>query len=215
MPFKSLTAAALLFLLGALLARAQVARASLSGTVYDSSGAVVPAATVTVIDRERNTRSARSTNEAGRFLFSDLNPGHFDLEASKPGFKKIRTAGIVLEVSEKLELNPKLETGADKRIGDGDCRRGGTGEGERNGERRGWRQGSLRPAPQCQGFLFPVAVGTECPRRRAGRFERGGSVDQRRQNVGRGGGRGRVAGHCHRSESGPGGSQPGLQRRPG
>jgi hypothetical protein len=111
MPFKSLTAAALLFLLGTLPARAQVARASLSGTVYDSSGAVVPAATVTVIDREHNTRSARSTNEAGRFLFSDLNPGHFDLEAAKSGFKKSRTAGIVLEVSEKLELNPKLELG--------------------------------------------------------------------------------------------------------
>src|SRR5260370_39931860 len=112
MPFKSLTAAALLFLLGTFPARAQVARASLSGTVYDSSGAVVPAATVTVIDREHNTRSARSTNEAGRFLISDLNPGHFDLEAAKPGFKKSRTAGVRLSRSGKGSCNSKVDTGA-------------------------------------------------------------------------------------------------------
>ncbi len=172
MPFKSLTAAALLFLLGTLPARAQVARASLSGTVYDSSGAVVPAATVTVIDREHNTRSARSTNEAGRFLFSDLNPGHFDLEAAKPGFKKSRTAGIVLEVSEKLELNPKLELG---QTSESVTVTAAAVELERASG-----QGSLGPAPQCEGFLFAVAVGPERPRRRTGRFERGGSFHQRR-----------------------------------
>ncbi len=70
---------------------AQTARASISGTVYDSSGAVVPAATLTVTDTERNINDIRKANGAGRYLFSDLTPGNYTLEAGAPGFKKYRT----------------------------------------------------------------------------------------------------------------------------
>ena len=89
----------------------QTARASLSGTVYDSSGAVVPAAKVTVTDTERNISDSRTTNEVGRYLFTDLNPGNYELEATATGFKKYRTTGILVEVGQKLEMNPKLELG--------------------------------------------------------------------------------------------------------
>src|SRR5215472_2900894 len=90
---------------------AQAARATLSGTVYDASGAAVPNAKVTVIDTERNISDTRIANEVGRYLFTDLNPGHYELQADAQGFKKSRTTGILLEVSQKFELNPTLELG--------------------------------------------------------------------------------------------------------
>jgi hypothetical protein len=91
---------------------AQTARASISGTVYDSSGAVVPAATLTATDTERNISDTRKANGAGRYLFSDLTPGNYTLEAGAAGFKKYRTTNIVLEVGQRLELSPTLQVGA-------------------------------------------------------------------------------------------------------
>lgn len=91
--------------------RAQSARATLSGTVYDKSGAVIPLATVEITNRDRNTHDVRTANEVGRYFFSDLNPGTYGLEVTAPGFKVSRTEQLVLDVGEQLEVNPKLEVG--------------------------------------------------------------------------------------------------------
>jgi hypothetical protein len=90
---------------------AQSARATVSGTVYDKSGAVIPSALVKITNSERNTNDIHTANEVGRFLFSDLNPGHYVLEVTAPGFKANRTSDLVLEVGEQLEISPRLEIG--------------------------------------------------------------------------------------------------------
>ena len=108
----TVTFPALCFVAAPVCAWGQAARASLSGTVYDASGAAVPGATVAMTDQERNATDTRKANEAGRYLFADVTPGSYIFEAVAPGFKKHRTTSLVLEVGQRLELNPTLEVGA-------------------------------------------------------------------------------------------------------
>ncbi|MEX2263903.1 MAG: TonB family protein [Bryobacteraceae bacterium] len=59
--------------------------ASLSGTVYDPSGAVVPGASIALTDSTGGMRQSTATN-AGQFSFADLPAGRYDLEVRVPGF---------------------------------------------------------------------------------------------------------------------------------
>jgi hypothetical protein len=85
---------------------------SVSGTVYDTSQAVVPAATVTLTNTARNTADTRAANQVGRFLFSNLVPGPYRLEVSAAGFAPKTITDIVLTVDRKLDLNVVLAVGA-------------------------------------------------------------------------------------------------------
>ena len=78
---------------------AQVApTASLAGTVTDSSGAVVPAASVTVTNRGTQFARTSTTGANGRFLLTLLPIGSYSLEASAPGFATYQQTGITLNV---------------------------------------------------------------------------------------------------------------------
>lgn len=105
----ALSAPVLLFVL-AVTAGAQVST-SVSGTVYDSSQAVVPAAAVTLTNTARNAVDVRNTNEVGRFLFSNLVPGPYQLDVSAPGFAAKTITGIMLTADCKLDLNIVLGVG--------------------------------------------------------------------------------------------------------
>src|SRR5258708_29491115 len=76
---------------------AQDFRARISGQVTDSSGAIIPDATVVVTSLERNTSSETVTNSVGRYLVQFLLPGHYTVTVEKKGFKKIVRTGISLE----------------------------------------------------------------------------------------------------------------------
>jgi len=60
--------------------------ASVSGTVYDPSGAVVPSAGVVLISAATGARQTANTLETGQFSFTGLPGGDYRLEISKPGF---------------------------------------------------------------------------------------------------------------------------------
>ena len=70
---------------------AQTGPATLQGTVYDTTGAVMPGVTVTLEDATQ-MKYASTTNATGRFAFSNVQPGHYGLEASLPGFRTLRQA---------------------------------------------------------------------------------------------------------------------------
>lgn len=73
----------------AALRAAQTGPAMLSGTVYDPTGAVMPGVTLTLEDAtQMNTET--KTNPAGRFAFSNVQPGHYTLAASLPGFRTLK-----------------------------------------------------------------------------------------------------------------------------
>jgi hypothetical protein len=80
------------------------------GSVTDQSGAVISGAAVTLTDA--NTRSARreTTNEAGRYVFVDVNPGNYALTVSKQGFSTAETQTEV-KVGSQSTLNLSLQVG--------------------------------------------------------------------------------------------------------
>jgi TonB family protein len=68
---------------------------ALRGTVYDSTGAVLPQVSVTLIDArledaQQQTKPVATTNAAGRFEFAPVSPGRYILEASAPAFRSLR-----------------------------------------------------------------------------------------------------------------------------
>ncbi len=57
------------------------------GQVTDSSNAVVPAATVTVINRDTGLKRSAKTDDAGRFNFPQLKPGSYTVRVEAPGIR--------------------------------------------------------------------------------------------------------------------------------
>src|SRR6185436_14938362 len=69
------------------LAYGQASFARVSGTVQDSSGAIVPGVTVTATDVNTNVAKTEITNETGVYNFVSLLPGSYKLSVSLPGFQ--------------------------------------------------------------------------------------------------------------------------------
>src|SRR5882757_4784071 len=66
---------------------AQIDTGVISGRVTDSSGAIVPAAQVTIIQTETNTESKSETNSDGVYRVPSLRPGPYRVSVTASGFK--------------------------------------------------------------------------------------------------------------------------------
>jgi hypothetical protein len=64
--------------------------ATLTGSIVDQSGSVLPGVAVTVYNTTRNSRQEGVTNASGRFELVGLAPGSYALEADLPGFERSR-----------------------------------------------------------------------------------------------------------------------------
>ncbi len=84
---------------------------SLTGTVQDSSGAVLVGATVTVTNLATNVARTWTTNEAGLYSATGLLPGPHKVEASLDGFKTAVVESILLDVNASLKVDLTLEVG--------------------------------------------------------------------------------------------------------
>lgn len=97
-----------LLLLSAL-AQSQVATTSLRGTVFDANGAVLPGASVTIIDPTTGFSRATKTNAQGEYQFPQLPPATYVLTTSAPGFATIRQSGIQLLVDTPATVNVTMK----------------------------------------------------------------------------------------------------------
>jgi len=97
-------------ILGLLPAQAQF-NASLSGTVTDQTGAIIPGATVTLVDKETNQTRTTTTSPAGLFDFNALAPDHYSLSVERQGFKKRSVDQVVLIPEQPNVLNMQMELG--------------------------------------------------------------------------------------------------------
>ena len=84
---------------------------TISGIVSDSSGAVVPGATVRVINVSTNVVTTLTTNGAGVYAATSLNPGVYNVEAEAKGFKTAIVKEITLEVDANPKINLTLQVG--------------------------------------------------------------------------------------------------------
>jgi Carboxypeptidase regulatory-like domain len=84
---------------------------SISGTVTDQSGAVVPNATVVVTSLDRGGRSTATTESSGRYVVPSLLPGRYSLTVRASGFKTFVNQGFRLLVNEAQTINVRMEVG--------------------------------------------------------------------------------------------------------
>jgi hypothetical protein len=100
---------AVLWLMPAL---AQQTTGSISGTVTDTSGAVMPAVEVKLTNTNTASVSTTSTDHVGNYQFLLLPPGVYSIEVSHKGFKTLRREGIIVEVNRSLGVPITLAVGA-------------------------------------------------------------------------------------------------------
>ena len=85
---------------------------SFTGTVKDSSGAIVPNASVKVRSVDSGREWQNTGNELGIYYVPTLPPGQYTLTAEMPGFKRLVTNAITLEVNQTARVDLTLEVGA-------------------------------------------------------------------------------------------------------
>ena len=90
---------------------AQVATGTIEGVVRDSSGGIVPNATVTVQNVDTNQTRTLTTNEAGEYRAPALQVGHYTVKVEKDGFRTLTQQGLTLEVQQELVVNADMQVG--------------------------------------------------------------------------------------------------------
>ena len=90
---------------------AQVVGATLTGTVTDSSGAVIPNVQVSINDISTNVVRTVSTNAAGLYIAPNLQPGSYEVKVAAPGFRTRLEKGITLTVGAQQLLDFTLQVG--------------------------------------------------------------------------------------------------------
>ncbi len=93
-------------------AYAQGTSGSLTGEVTDSTGAVIPAATVTLTNLGTNYSQIQRTDSAGVYLLKPVEPGSYLLTITAPGFTKYAQTGIVIHANEYATQDVHLQVSA-------------------------------------------------------------------------------------------------------
>lgn len=90
----------------------QTATGEVNGTVTDAQGAVVPNASVKLINQGTKIETTVSTNGTGDFTFINVQPGSYVLRVEKQGFKKVDVAAFDVAVNQTIRQQIKLDIGA-------------------------------------------------------------------------------------------------------
>jgi hypothetical protein len=98
------------FFLWCAAATAQVS-AVVSGTVMDQSGAVVSGASVTVKNADTGALRSALTDSVGRYRFSSLPVGEYEIQAAKPQFTNVVRTGVHLAVGQSATVDLELHVG--------------------------------------------------------------------------------------------------------
>jgi hypothetical protein len=110
--FFALTVFLLTFFVWPTMSVAQELNATLTGTVTDPSGAVVPGATVLIHNNETNTDIRTVTTDAsGNYTVTNLPAGAYTVSVKAGGFRSFTANNVTLHVAEKRTLNAQLEAG--------------------------------------------------------------------------------------------------------
>src|SRR5438034_6566863 len=95
------------------LVTAQTTSASVSGSVQDSQGGVLPGVTVTLTSRTQGNVLTAVTDNGGRFVFSIVRPDTYSLQATLQGFKTLERTNVIVNANDKLSIGTlSLEVGS-------------------------------------------------------------------------------------------------------
>ncbi len=89
----------------------QVTTGTILGTVHDSTGAIVPEATVTITDTTKGTVSVYKSDANGDYNAPFLIPGTYTVSVEKTGFKRSVSNNVVLDVDQHARVDVVMEVG--------------------------------------------------------------------------------------------------------
>src|ERR1700678_8675 len=95
----------------ALQLRAQTDTAQLSGLVTDSSGAVLPHASVLIVNRDTGVSRSAQTDKQGQYTAPALQPGRYRVTVEANGFRTLVTENVTLNVAQEANLGFQLKVG--------------------------------------------------------------------------------------------------------
>jgi Carboxypeptidase regulatory-like domain len=92
--------------------QAQIDRASLTGTLIDASGAVIPDVKIEAVALDTQLHFETLTNKQGVYRLTALPVGNYVVTTTRQGFESIEIKDIKLQVGETRTLNLQLKVGA-------------------------------------------------------------------------------------------------------
>ncbi len=93
-------------------ADAQTLYGSITGSVKDTSGAAVPGASVSIVEKATALERTAVSNETGTYSFTNLNAGIYDLKVSLQGFKEFVQTDVPVRIGQVSRVDVGLELGA-------------------------------------------------------------------------------------------------------
>src|SRR6266850_2925809 len=90
---------------------AQVDTGTLSGTIKDESGGVLPGSTVTITHEGQGLTLTTVTREDGSYIFTPIRTGAYSVEVDFPGFRKGIRRGLTVGIQENVRVDVTLQTG--------------------------------------------------------------------------------------------------------
>lgn len=109
--FSKLLTLAIASCLAALPMLAQGTTGAIDIIISDSSGSVIPGATVTAFSQETGSEVKAQTDQLGSCQFPVLRPGHYRITAETAGFQKLQRDGVIVNATERVRLNLRLAVG--------------------------------------------------------------------------------------------------------
>ncbi len=91
------------------LLNAQLTRGSISGTVHDTSGAIIPGAAVKVTNLDTNISRDTTTNEVGFYRVAALEPGNYSVLITKDGFDGVENKAIIIQSAKEVTFDVDLK----------------------------------------------------------------------------------------------------------
>src|SRR5580658_3262290 len=86
--------------------------AAVHGTVTDTTGAVIPDATVTILNNGTGISSVAKADKNGYYIFPQLQVGlNYSVKVTVPGFENFEATGLTLNVNDNREVDAKLKVG--------------------------------------------------------------------------------------------------------
>lgn len=109
--WRTILVVAPLLLLVAAMAAAQEITGTITGTVKDSSGAVIPGVSVAVRNMGTNAMTMTVSDENGAYMAQRLPIGSYEVTAELQGFKRFLRANLELHVAERVRIDVVLQAG--------------------------------------------------------------------------------------------------------
>src|ERR1700722_1018412 len=102
----------LAFFVGLPIIQAQVSTGTILGVVHDSTGAVVPGASVVARETETNQSRTETTGGGGDYRFDGLSVGSYEITVKATGFETVVQTGLTLAVGQEAAANFTLQVGS-------------------------------------------------------------------------------------------------------